>query len=268
MPTANASNTATMTSRKPQRNGSSVSLPEFNIALLGVLGVGKSALTVKYLTRRYIMEYDPYMEDTYTKHECIDAQEIIVRIMDTYDREGSDPERYLRWADGIIVVYSITSRQSYEEARNYICSVLNYQNKTTREIPLALVGNKMDLERYRQVSKAEGSALATEQECLFYETTAAEDYQCVETVFHGIVKEIQREKERQMPLQPLFITEDKPSGSISLGPGSTGSLQRPGFRRAKSPKSEARSEKDSARGVHKKSVPSFRIFNKSFKIFN
>lgn len=203
------------------------------------------------------MEYDPELEDIYTKHECIENQDITVKIMDTCDKEGSDPERYLKWADGIVVVYSITSRQSFEEARNYLYSVTNYQNK---EIPLALVGNKVDLERYRQVSKAEGSALATEQECLFFETTAAEDFQCVDTVFHGIVQDIQREKERQLPLQPLFISEDKPSNN-SLPPGS--SLNRPGFKRAKSPKGDKES-----RTVHKKAASSFRIFNKSFKIFN
>ncbi|KAL5003927.1 hypothetical protein ScPMuIL_017383 [Solemya velum] len=39
-----------------QRSGN---IPEYNLALVGALGVGKSALTVKYITRRFIMEYDP-----------------------------------------------------------------------------------------------------------------------------------------------------------------------------------------------------------------
>lgn len=42
-------------------------------------------------------------EDTYSKPEHVDNQEILVRIMDTCDKEGKDPERYLKWADGYLV---------------------------------------------------------------------------------------------------------------------------------------------------------------------
>nr|CAG4651344.1 EOG090X0DZ9 [Simocephalus serrulatus] len=81
---------------------------EVNLALIGELGSGKSALTVKYITRRFINEYDPELEDTYSKPEQVDNQDILVRIMDTCDKEGKDPERYLKWADGYLVIYSIT----------------------------------------------------------------------------------------------------------------------------------------------------------------
>ena len=47
-------------------------------------------------------------EDTYSKPEQVDNQDILVRIMDTCDKEGKDPERYLKWADGYLVIYSIT----------------------------------------------------------------------------------------------------------------------------------------------------------------
>lgn len=42
---------------------SNVSLPkeEVNIVLLGKQNVGKSALVVKYLTKRFIREYDPFL---------------------------------------------------------------------------------------------------------------------------------------------------------------------------------------------------------------
>lgn len=49
-----------------------------------------------------------YEEDTYSKTEHVDNQDILVRIMDTCDKEGKDPERYLKWADGYLVIYSIT----------------------------------------------------------------------------------------------------------------------------------------------------------------
>ena len=46
----------------------------------------RAALTVKYMTKRYINEYDPFLEGTYKKVDSIDAQEAVVHLMDTYDK--------------------------------------------------------------------------------------------------------------------------------------------------------------------------------------
>lgn len=58
-------------------------IPEIQIAMLGANGSGKSALTVKYITKRYIGEYDPNVEDTYCKQEVIGNSEYLLWIMDT-----------------------------------------------------------------------------------------------------------------------------------------------------------------------------------------
>ena len=52
-----------------------------------------------------------------------------------------------------MVVYSITSRSSYDEARAYLDTIAQYQHITGKDIPVAVVGNKMDLERYRSVRR-------------------------------------------------------------------------------------------------------------------
>ena len=88
---------------------STVSLPkeEVNVVLLGKQNVGKSALVVKYLTKRFIREYDPFLgnkknisichiqyiqllflfiEDTYWKPDVVDQQEVLVKVMDTYGK--------------------------------------------------------------------------------------------------------------------------------------------------------------------------------------
>lgn len=228
--------------------------PEYNIVLLGDLGVGKSALTVKYMTRRFIMEYDPCIEDTYTKLEDIEGQELSIHVMDTCDKEDSDPQRYLRWADAFMVVYSITNRESFQTVRKYLETITQFLKTANKELPVAIVGNKIDLERYRQISKEEGASLAAEYECLFFETTAAEEFEYVEDIFHGLVHEIQRERgEKHIHFQPLFITEEKFQCA-----------QRGG--RPKSPRSPA-DRKDDKPGS-KKNSSSFKLFNKSFKIFN
>ena len=107
---------------------------------------------------------------------------------------------------------------------------------------------------FRTVSKVAGEELAAHYECLFTESSAAEDLESVEEVFHRILREIVRE--HSLPLQPLFISEDKA-----------------GFTGSRPPKSPHESKKDYNSRLLPKRIPSrspatFRIFNKSFKIFN
>lgn len=59
------------------------------------------------------------------------------------------PERYLKWAHGFIVVYSIVCRTSFDQAAVYLDTGSKYQRLVGSEAPLVLVGNKADLERYR-----------------------------------------------------------------------------------------------------------------------
>lgn len=226
---------------------------EYNIVLLGALGVGKSALTVKYITKRFIMEYDPYIEDIYTKHEGVEGQEFVVNVMDTYEKEESNTQRYLRWADAFMIVYSITDRPSFETARNYLIKVSEYLRTSNRDCPIALVGNKSDLERYRQISKADGQTMCCEYDGTFYECSAAEDYEFVEDIFHGLVHSIQRARgERSLAYAPLFISEDRFHAA-----------QR---NRPRSPRNST--EKKDDKNPNKKNPTSFKLFNKSFKIFN
>lgn len=236
-------------------NNSSKDVPEFNIALLGALGVGKSALAVKYLTRRFIMEYDPYLEDTYTKNEFVDGHEISVKVMDTCDTEHSKPERYQTWAHGYVVVYSITSRPSFDAAKSYLEAISALQRNAEKDLPVALIGNKSDLERYRTVSKVAGESLAAEFECLFSETSAADDLESVENVFHETLRNISAANDGPLALEPLFISEEQQSSA------------RVALRRTKSPKTPE-SLKKGDKTLQRKTVSTFKIFNKGFKIFN
>lgn len=89
---------------------------------------------------------------------------------------------------------------------------------------------------------------------MFYETTAAEEFEYVEDVFHGILLEIQREKvEKHVNFQPLFISEEK--------------FQVAQRGRPKSPRVVA-DKKEEKSAQTKKNTSSFKLFNKSFKIFN
>lgn len=58
-------------------------------------------------------------------------------------------DQYMRGGEGFIICYSITDRQSFQEAAEF--KELIYRVRHTYDIPVVLVGNKIDLEEFRQV---------------------------------------------------------------------------------------------------------------------
>ena len=110
------------------------------------------------------------------------------------------------------------------------------------------------------MSKSEGAELASQYDFLFYETTAAEEYQSIEDVFFSLVREITGSSDRQSPLLPLFISEET-SRAMSL-------------KRSKSPKTidsvkdNKKDENGKDKSLPRRAGANFRFFNKSFKIFN
>lgn len=166
---------------------------ECNLVLLGATGSGKSALIVKFLTKRFISEYDPHLEDIYSSEEMVDQQPVMVRVMDTYDQDGPvNTERYLTWASVFIVVYSIDNTESFKVCQKYL-NTLSLHSKTFKsQTPIVVIGNKLDMERYRQVSKFDGEDLASQFGCLFYEVSACSDFQEVQQIFHEAVRRSRR----------------------------------------------------------------------------
>ncbi|KAM3624927.1 uncharacterized protein V6R79_003853 [Siganus canaliculatus] len=153
------------------------------------MGSGKSALTVKFLTKRFISEYDPHLEDIYSSEEIVDHQPVTVRVMDTCDQDGPvNSERYLTWASAFIVVYSIDSVESFRGCQSYL-QTLALHHKTSRpHTPIILLGNKLDMDRYRLVSQCEAEALAARFGCLFFEVSACLDFLSVQHVFYEAVR--------------------------------------------------------------------------------
>ena len=64
-------------------------------------------------------------------------------------QETLDLDKFLRWCDVAFVVFSITSQNSYIRAREYLECISSAQKSLPKDIPLTLIGNKVDLEQYR-----------------------------------------------------------------------------------------------------------------------
>ncbi|XP_053491521.1 ras-like protein family member 12 isoform X1 [Ictalurus furcatus] len=235
---------------------------ECNIVVLGAVGSGKSALTVKFLTKRFISEYDPNLEDTYSSEEMVDQQPVLVKVMDTADQDGPvNCERYLAWASAFLIVYSIDNRLSFEVCQQYVEAVTLYTKGLHPEAPIILVGNKVDMERYRQVNKTDGATLAARFGCLFFEVSACLDFVSVQNLFYEAVREVRREAERSLSLRPLYISEDK--APISL---SSASLLSPCYKELPTPATAKLVTVKSSRAQSKRRAPTLTLL-KGFKIF-
>ncbi|XP_053175142.1 ras-related and estrogen-regulated growth inhibitor-like protein [Scomber japonicus] len=163
-----------------------------NIVVMGTESVGKSALTVRLLTRRFIGEYGD-IESIYSHSFMVDGREITLNIWDPPYSEDSSVEmshleKKVQWADGYVLVYSICDRASFNTVSRLIQII-----KSTRDFlnadkaPIVIVGNKRDLHHRRTVLSEEGRLLALNTDCHFYEVSAAENYHSVLMVFQGLV---------------------------------------------------------------------------------
>eukprot|EP00486_Rosalina_sp_Unknown_P005608 CAMPEP_0201572204 /NCGR_PEP_ID=MMETSP0190_2-20130828/15328_1 /ASSEMBLY_ACC=CAM_ASM_000263 /TAXON_ID=37353 /ORGANISM="Rosalina sp." /LENGTH=198 /DNA_ID=CAMNT_0047997663 /DNA_START=99 /DNA_END=695 /DNA_ORIENTATION=+ len=149
---------------------------EYKIVVLGGGGVGKSALTIRLVTNNFLEEYDPTIEDSYRKSVVIDDKACLLDILDTAGQEefSSMQDQWMREGQAFLVVYSITSRTTFDEAIIMREKILRC--KEEEEPPIVLVGNKCDLEDQRQVQQTEGTGLAKEwgENSTFFETSAKE----------------------------------------------------------------------------------------------
>ncbi|PAV56520.1 hypothetical protein WR25_00218 isoform B [Diploscapter pachys] len=132
---------------------------EFKVVVLGSGGVGKSALTVQFVSSTFIEKYDPTIEDFYRKEIEVDGQPCVLEILDTAGTEqfSSMRDLYIKNGQGFVVVYSITSQQTFHDIKTMREQIVRV--KGTENVPILLVGNKVDLAHQRQVRPEEGLAL-------------------------------------------------------------------------------------------------------------
>ena len=162
---------------------------EYKVVVLGSGGVGKSALTVKFVTGTFVEKYDPTIEDFYRKEIEVDGEPSVLEILDTAGTEqfASMRDLYIKNGQGFLVVYSITALQTFQDIRTMKDQIVRV--KGTDRVPLLLVGNKCDLTSQREVHATEGSALAQLWGCQFLESSA-KSRQNVNEVFIEIVREM------------------------------------------------------------------------------
>ena len=155
------------------------------IFLLGDSSVGKSAIVTRYINNRFF----EYNESTigasfFTKRVSHKNRDIILDIWDTagQERYNSLLPMYYRGAQAAIIVYDITSKESFNKC-------VYWYNQVTNLIPeifITVVGNKFDLQKNRQVFTKDLQLIKTTKKTHFIDVSAKEDHN-ITTLFDIII---------------------------------------------------------------------------------
>ena len=139
---------------------------------IGSPNVGKSQIVQRFIKNNFNPKYEVTIGVEFgEKNIEIEDKILRIQIWDTCGQEQfkSITRAYYKNCVCAIIVYDITSRDSFNEVKNWIDDCINYSPKT---VLMALIGNKCDLKDNRIISTEEGQELADKYGILFYETSA------------------------------------------------------------------------------------------------
>ena len=144
----------------------------FKVLLIGNSDVGKSSLILRYVDQIWNDVFVPTIGvDFKVKSIEVDKKLVKMQIWDTAGQERfrNVISSYFKGAHGILLIYDITSRDSFKELENWLGEVERHASSQVLKI---LIGNKSDLEEKREIQKDEGEAFAMRNGMQFIETSA------------------------------------------------------------------------------------------------
>jgi len=176
----------------------------FRVVIVGDSGVGKSNLLTRFTSQTF--SYDTKSTigvDFSDKTLMVQGERVKAQIWDTagQERYRGITQHYYRGATGALIVYDISSRDSFENAEFWLEEVKKH---SASDIVILLIGNKSDLEERREVETSEATAFAEENNVSFLETSALDDTN-VEEAFTMCIEEVYR---RQVTARPDSSSDD------------------------------------------------------------
>jgi small GTP-binding protein len=165
-------------------------MSHFKILILGDPAVGKSCFLVRYADNVFTEAYMSTigMDYKFKNVELDDGNTIRLQIWDTAGQERfrTITKNLYKGAAGIVLIYDITMRKTFENVRKWI---KNINEEAPDKIILILVGNKADLEDKREVQIEEGEEMAEEYNIPFFECSAQSGLN-IKSVFIELAKQL------------------------------------------------------------------------------
>jgi len=155
----------------------------------------------------FITGYDPTIEDSYTKWVTVGGKangtRVFLEVTDTAGQEAfvAIRDHYITNGDGFLLVYAINDEQSFKQLdsiRDHIQRI-----KQSKDVPIMIAANKIDLASDRQVDAEKGLSFAEEQlgDKTAYMETSAKDDTNVDNVFSALVERTYRYLNGSLPAE-------------------------------------------------------------------
>jgi len=144
----------------------------FKLLLIGDSGVGKSCLLLRFADNTFTDSFISTIGvDFKIRTMDIDGKRVKLQIWDTAGQERfrTITSSYYRGAHGIIVVYDVTDRVSFNNVKQWLGEIDRYACQSVNKL---LLGNKADLAEKRTVQTSEGKDFADSLGVQFLETSA------------------------------------------------------------------------------------------------
>uniref|UniRef100_J3SCZ9 Ras and EF-hand domain-containing protein-like n=1 Tax=Crotalus adamanteus TaxID=8729 RepID=J3SCZ9_CROAD len=179
----------------------------FKIVLVGNSAVGKTCFLKQFCEERFSPGTAATVGVDYSmKTVNLDGSQVVLQLWDTagQERYRSITKQFFRKADGVVVMYDVTAQDTFVSVKQWMVSV---EEAAGENIPVLLLGNKIDKEEEREVPKRLGERLAKDYRSIFYECSALTGENTRASVLHlaRILKEQEdnvKEKTIQLQQQP------------------------------------------------------------------
>lgn len=155
------------------------------ILLIGDSSVGKTCSLINYVNGTFSPSAISTLGIDFKVHNVIkDGRKVKLQIWDTAGQERfrTITQSYYRATQGVIIMYDITDRKSFNNVRYWMNEIMRSDEKIVK----ILVGNKADLTNHRTIDSSEGAKVAKEYGILFFETSAKTG-QNISNVFDALV---------------------------------------------------------------------------------
>ena len=147
----------------------------FKVVAVGNGGVGKTSLIRRFATGKFENNYLMTLGvDFTTKSLEVNGKQIKIVCADTAGQVYYGPVRpqYYEGANGAMIVFDLTNRNSFESVGNWLKELRDY----IKDVPIAIVGNKLDLtvenETARRIEMSEGGEYCKINNSAYFETSA------------------------------------------------------------------------------------------------
>lgn len=154
----------------------------YKIIFVGSTNVGKTSFLQRVYDGSFKKDVSATIGiDYHFKTLTIDNKQYVLQLWDTAGQERfhSITEQFFRKADGIVIMYDVTSTKTFTD----VCYWLNrIQANTVDDIVILLIGNKTDCDSERNVTYKDAEKLAQEYQMLFTECSAESGVNVMESL--------------------------------------------------------------------------------------